>query len=187
MNDLSYKQILVGQHLSGMKGLLEIFAQLRAAGEEPSEVLGAELLERAKEYNYIPSSAAEEYRQALLREYRTYLTQQANGAADNCKTTSATWNGIPREQITWYPSVYPGDCNGCKKCFEFCPYGVYEWDAENAVPIVVNPFNCRVGCSMCALRCPCTCIHFPPQQLLDELLKPLIASGAREVIQEKRG
>jgi len=36
------------------------------------------------------------------------------------------YQGIPREDIPWFPLIDPERCDHCLKCLEFCPYKVYE-------------------------------------------------------------
>lgn len=75
---------------------------------------------------------------------------------------------VPREQIPWYPTVDAGKCIGCRTCFEFCSHGVYEWSHETGKPVVKNPYNCVVGCSSCAARCPAEAIVFPQLSILKQ-------------------
>jgi NAD-dependent dihydropyrimidine dehydrogenase PreA subunit len=77
-------------------------------------------------------------------------------------TGHGTWNGVPREQVPWYPTVDAEKCEGCRKCFEFCSHGVYAWDEANARPVVAEPFQCVVGCSSCSHQCEHEAITFPP-------------------------
>jgi ferredoxin len=60
------------------------------------------------------------------------------------------WNGIPREDIPWYPTVDKELCTACGVCIEFCSNNalgganigqVYVADEEGK-PDVVNPFGC---------------------------------------------
>ena len=77
---------------------------------------------------------------------------------------------VPREQIPWHPTVYADKCSGCRTCFEFCTHGVYEWDEENARPVVKRPHNCVVGCSSCSAQCPMEAIGFPPLSILKQYM-----------------
>lgn len=81
------------------------------------------------------------------------------------------WNGVPRTGVPWYPSIRVGDCASCRLCVEFCPHGVYDWDEKEEKPVVKNPFECVVGCSSCAARCPAGAIDFPPLSVLIEIKK----------------
>ena len=81
------------------------------------------------------------------------------------------WQGIPREQIPWYPTVDIEKCIGCKECYNFCGHKVYEWDNENNKTMVINPFNCVVGCSSCSGLCKENAITFPPLTILKYLKK----------------
>ncbi len=81
------------------------------------------------------------------------------------------WQGIPREQIPWYPIVNSEKCKGCKECNNFCSHKVYEWDNENNKTMVINPYNCVVGCSSCSGLCKENAIIFPPLTILKNMKK----------------
>ena len=42
-------------------------------------------------------------------------------------------------------------CNGCLKCVEICPFGVFEAEADEVT--VSNPQNCHL-CLACEIQCP---------------------------------
>lgn len=81
--------------------------------------------------------------------------------------------GIPREEIPWYPTVDYDNCAGCQDCLEFCPNAVYVWDDNDHHPLVVNPYNCVVGCSACAQMCPMEAISFPTREEMVALMREL--------------
>ncbi len=81
------------------------------------------------------------------------------------------WQGMPREQIPWHPTVDYKKCKGCKKCFEFCSHHVYGWDEKKNRPKVLEPFYCVVGCSTCAGLCEEKAISFPPLSVLKNFIK----------------
>jgi len=81
------------------------------------------------------------------------------------------WQGIPREEIPWHPTVDLSKCVGCKECFNFCHQKVYSWDEANNKTRVVEPYRCVVGCSTCAGLCKVEAISFPPLTVLKNLKK----------------
>lgn len=81
------------------------------------------------------------------------------------------WHGIPREEIEWYPTVVAERCVGCGLCASSCGRGVYAFDYESNVPVVVNPVMCMVGCTTCATLCTRDAIEFPSQGSIRQLIR----------------
>jgi CDP-4-dehydro-6-deoxyglucose reductase len=71
------------------------------------------------------------------------------------------WHGVPREQISWNPTVIEAACIGCGTCVTGCSRLVYRFDYERKKPVVVDPLNCMVGCTTCANTCPTHALEFP--------------------------
>ena len=154
----------------GMIGLDEIFTEFFEAGEKPSQDLENRLLVKFKEHNYIPAAKEQSYAQALLREYEEFCDQKDQGGEKKAKTLG-TWQGVPREEVPWFPTIMEELCDGCKLCLNFCSFGVYEYDERTNKVRVANPFNCEVGCSICALKCKPKAISFPPLVILESFRK----------------
>jgi NAD-dependent dihydropyrimidine dehydrogenase PreA subunit len=173
MTHLSYRQILVGQQMVGLLGLKELFDKLHTQGRTPGPDLAPLLLQGVERENYVFPSARPLYEEALLREYRRFCKKQqeeSQGTEKRARRLSPqTWRDKPREQVPWYPSLYPERCDGCGDCLEFCEYGVYDWDEASHKAIVVDPFNCLVGCDACARVCKRGAIRFPPREILAPL------------------
>ena len=85
--------------------------------------------------------------------------------------SAMTWRSIARETIQWYPIVDDRACNGCKRCIDFCSFGVFRYDRASETVRVESPFACVVGCSLCATICEPGAITFPPLTYLDDLIK----------------
>lgn len=162
---LSYRQIRVGRFMSGIRGLDEIFADLYEKGRTPDPSLQEELLRRVRVNNYAPSSSEGEYGAAFLREYERFYRQK--GGREKARGLSqATWQGIPRYQVPWFPTIAEDLCDGCGRCLEFCSYGVFAPTDSGGAVEVVELFNCVVSCEACARLCPQQAIVFPPRSLL---------------------
>ncbi|WP_157198874.1 ATP-binding protein [Methanothermococcus okinawensis] len=69
-----------------------------------------------------------------------------------------------RKDIVWFPTINYTNCKKCKKCIDFCPKGVYEW--ENGKVVVKYPFNCIINCNACScLCCENNAIVFPEKKI----------------------
>lgn len=164
------KVILIDGKQIGIVGLEEVFAEFHLAGKKRDEGLRDQLLSRLKADNYIPAAKESAYASAFLEEYEKFLNQKETGERTE-KKHLGTWQGIPREEIPWYPTIRDELCDGCNICLEFCSFRVYEYDDRTNKVRVVNPFNCEVGCSMCALKCQPKAILFPPLAILETFRK----------------
>lgn len=164
---MGHRQILVGQRPAAIRGLDEIFDELYQQGyglKEPD--LGQRLIAEARgRHNYIPKPAEDDFAQALVREYGSYVEQRLCG----CKPQAVDygkWRGHPREHIPWFPTIAEDLCDGCGACLDFCSFGVLQ-ATDDGVVAVVEPFKCQVGCSSCVNICPPRAITFPPRSMLD--------------------
>jgi NAD-dependent dihydropyrimidine dehydrogenase PreA subunit len=67
----------------------------------------------------------------------------------------------PRNQIPWFPTINSSLCVGDQTCVTFCPRAVFRWDPPANHPMVVQPYNCVVGCDGCTRICTAGVITFP--------------------------
>jgi len=79
-------------------------------------------------------------------------------AADKWKEQLAAFPSKLGEDA-WYPTLDKDACAECGKCFEFCPFGVYEMVNDRVT--VVHPQHCKNNCPACARQCPVSAIIFP--------------------------
>jgi len=174
--DKKTKIVLIGSQLIGLVGLDEIFEKLYKSNpmdpnsdQKPGKPVQGKLVSLARKDNYIPSKHEKIYAEALLREYSLYYQKKISGLRDEGTASYGTYQGIPRENIPWYPTVYEEKCDGCKKCYDMCPVKVYFWDEKINKPKVINPFACVVACTGCAEICKLKAISFPPLSILNNL------------------
>ncbi|MDD8024926.1 MAG: 4Fe-4S binding protein [Acidobacteriota bacterium] len=92
-----------------------------------------------------------------------------------------TPKAVPREKIPWFPVVAAELCNGCGKCLDFCPHGVYARDSGSSAVIVQNPFECVVGCNNCENLCPEKAISFPDLEAITEIIRRLREEAAPDL------
>lgn len=87
---------------------------------------------------------------------------------------SATFMGVEREKIPWWPRIDLDKCDGCNgeyDCLKFCPHKVYK-PVENSSRIYVeNQYNCVVFCQACSKMCPKDAISFPSKSDILKLIK----------------
>ena len=166
MAKLSYRMLQIDGAPAGLLGLDEIFTDLFADGWAPGEAETQErLIKAVRKHNFIPKPALAAYRVVLGREYQRFYEQRSQGR-DVTPKNYGTWQGIPREQVPWFPTVSAALCNGCGKCIEICPKDVFEMTEEQVVE-VVEPFACIVGCCFCKSACDPQAILMPQKAMLD--------------------
>lgn len=161
-SSLSYRQITVSGFPVGLNGLDEVLDSLFRQGYAADAVTPQELVRLVSEHNYIPASAEAEFGQVLVGEYQKHCELTRAGKQ---RATREPWQGYPREQVPWYPTVDEENCDGCDRCLEFCAHGVYA-KREDGKVYVTEPFDCLVGCDACARLCHRKAITFPPRKTL---------------------
>lgn len=95
--------------------------------------------------------------------------------SDKTVTDVVMWEGIPRHEVPWHPTVNIDLCSGCQTCWEICPGNTYDWDDALGHPIVARPDNCVVYCMGCANACPEEAITFPKKEEVVAVVKELRA------------
>ncbi len=70
---MNLRQIMVGGIKVGLVGLDEIFEQVKKSGLDSDEKIAEMLIELTSKQNYITPSRKEDYKRALLREFKVYL------------------------------------------------------------------------------------------------------------------
>ncbi len=76
MEEKDYRLVLVGNTQVGLMGLKEIFEEIKSQRGKAESNLKEILVERAGKKNYIPPSVKEDYRKALLREFKKFLGEK---------------------------------------------------------------------------------------------------------------
>jgi len=66
---------------------------------------------------------------------------------------------VEGEWVPWFPVIDYSRCQDCRKCLEFCLFGVYGMDEGRVV--VREPAKCKTNCPACARLCPNGAIMFP--------------------------
>lgn len=81
------------------------------------------------------------------------------------------WMGLERGKIDWYPQIDESKCDGCGLCLEGCEREVLDFGPQQNKAVVVNPYNCKVGCTTCAVYCLQDAISFPDKEYVRELIR----------------
>jgi len=71
-------------------------------------------------------------------------------------------------KINYGPTIDDHFCNGCGKCYKYCPMDIFGWDEEKQRPTVVYPGECWF-CCFCEVMCPEVAIDvkFPLHHMID--------------------
>ena len=83
----------------------------------------------------------------------------------------ATFMGVAREKIPWFPAIDYAKCTFCMECDEFCPHHVFERRDSQPSLVVSWPNNCVVFCRACAKTCGPDAISFPEKHEIIALIK----------------
>ena len=157
------KHLIIGGQEVGIAGFDSIMAKgLEHVGGSDKEQRAALLME-LKSHNYVPEAVEKEYIEAIWAEFRQVRGKHLGQIEER-------FQGIPREEIAWFPSIDYDRCSTCGKCVEFCHRGVYTFDDK---PHVENPYRCVVACTGCQKICPEGAISHPTLVALREELKAL--------------
>jgi len=76
MAEKDHRLILVGNTQVGLIGLEEIFEELKSQRDISESVLKERLVEKAAKKNYLHDPLKEEYKKALLREFKKFLGEK---------------------------------------------------------------------------------------------------------------
>ncbi len=140
MSNLSYRMLYIGSAPAGLLGLEELFKQLFEDGHTPGfSELGTKLIQGIKRHNFVPKPAYDDYISVLMREYARYYKMRLTGKAVVAKDYGS-WNGYPREQIPWFPTIASDLCNNCGNCLDLCAHDVYDKDEKGNI-FVIDPFS----------------------------------------------
>ncbi len=162
---LSYRMLNIDGIPAGLLGLEELFSRLYSEGVTPdASETPALILKGVKEYNFIPRNAAQSYTTALCQEYQRYFRKRKSGKAIVARNYG-TWQGFPREQIPWFPTISDELCTNCGACLDLCAREVYEQEEDGNI-WVAEPFLCMVGCCFCKSVCEPKAILMPSQDIL---------------------
>ena len=90
-----------------------------------------------------------------------------------------TYHKLDSAWTPWFPVIDAERCVHCKKCVDFCMFGVYAVEAEKVR--VIKPESCKTDCPACARICPQNAIMFPKSEenrLNGSLAEPVMPSAA---------
>ncbi len=110
----------------------------------------------------IRSSSPQEILDALS------LPQAEKCEEKSCETLQSDW-------IPWFPVIDADRCIQCKKCVDFCMFGVYSMESEKVC--VTRPDACKTDCPACARICPQNAIIFPKSE--EELVNGSLAEPVK--------
>jgi adenylylsulfate reductase, subunit B len=56
-------------------------------------------------------------------------------------------------KVTYGPKIDYKHCNGCGRCYQYCPMDVFNWDEKKNRPVIARPEECWPNCVTCELEC----------------------------------
>ncbi|HUT81076.1 MAG TPA: ferredoxin family protein [Candidatus Bathyarchaeia archaeon] len=87
-------------------------------------------------------------------------------------SNTATFMGVQRKEIPWWPTIDYEKCNFCMECDKFCPHKVFEkHENQEKKLVIVNPYNCVVFCRACSKICEPDALNFPDKKEITALIK----------------
>ena len=84
------------------------------------------------------------------------VVRSASAASVTCEPSS------PSSWVPWFPVIDSGRCVQCRKCVDFCLFGVFAVDGASVK--VAQPDHCKTDCPACARICPQNAIIFPKSE-----------------------
>lgn len=149
------RQSYISQHLM----------QLRQTGMVKTTRLGHNI-----QYELAQPEVTQNLLKCILHDHECENLSQEEQILSGAETTNS-WHGIPREEITWYPTIVMERCTGCGLCATTCDRGVYAMEYETNRPVVTMPQECVVGCTTCATICTQDAIELPSQGYIRQVIK----------------
>jgi len=97
------------------------------------------------------------------------------------------WHGLSRREIEWYPSINAEKCADCGLCVVTCGEARLVWgfDREKRKAVVLQPYNCMVGCNNCEVNCPRGAISFPDSKVVREAVSRIDPRVLKSELEEK--
>jgi len=103
------------------------------------------------------------------------------------------YDKLDSDWTPWFPVIDAERCTHCRKCVDFCMFGVYAVEAEKVR--VIKPESCKTDCPACARICPQNAIIFPKsdeERLNGSLAEPVKPSDSdnislRERLKHRKG
>ena len=86
-----------------------------------------------------------------------------------------TYHEQKTDWTPWFPVIDAERCTHCRKCVDFCMFGVYAIAHDKVC--VIKPESCKTDCPACARVCPQNAIMFPKSE--DERLNGSLAEPVK--------
>ncbi|MFW9922197.1 MAG: 4Fe-4S dicluster domain-containing protein [Candidatus Thorarchaeota archaeon] len=97
-----------------------------------------------------------------------------NNLTEKYHAEEATFMGVARTKIPWWPTIDYTSCNFCMECDKFCPHQVFEKQLNEEKKLIIkNPYNCVVFCRACSKLCTPDALSFPDKKEITTLIKEI--------------
>ncbi len=120
---------------------------------------GVPLNGQARLFN-MRTQAPEEIIRGLMKDNGLLMIEEKSAPSAGAANHQSSIIDHQSDWVPWFPVIDYDRCHNCRRCLDFCLFGVYALSDEGRVE-VRKPAGCKTNCPACARMCPHQAIIFP--------------------------